>query len=162
MHLWSWVLIMWSYVSEWLHHWVWAHHSVWCLCPGVHLISVGSQSSYTDHLPSPPVCLPCLKNFGAKTSVSITLTSTASRVQHHQISSEKAKRDHVGCCPPISSCLFLDILNRKNVCACFERFSAKYLYLNPPPLAITSFTCELAGIIVPPLCHFFTNSCLWI
>lgn len=142
------------YVILWLHHWVWAFSQV-------SLISVWSQSSHIVELLS-PVCQSCLKNFGAKTSVSLTHTSTASRINHHQISSGKAKRDHVGCCPAISSCLVLDILHRKNVCSCFERFSAKYLHLNPPPLAIISFTWELAGITVPGLCHFFTNSCLWI
>lgn len=120
---------------------------LWYLCvPG---------ALYTGELNS-LVYQSCLKNFGAKSSVNLTFTSTASGVQHHEISSDKTK-----CCPLISSCLVLNNLQRKNVCACFEKFGAKYLHLNPPQLAITFFW-ELAGVTVPALCHFFTNSCLWI
>lgn len=118
---------------------------LWFLCDPRALTQLSSPSL---------VFQSCLKNSKAKTSVSLMLTSTASREQHYQISSDKTKKDHVGCCPPISSCLFLDILHWKNVCACFERFSAKYLHLNPPPLAITTFTWELAGITVPALSFF--------
>lgn len=67
-----------------------------------------------------------------------------------QTSSDKANWGHLGCYPPMSSSVPFwtpySRVNRRNVCAWFERFSAEYLHLNPPPLAITSCTWELAGI----------------
>lgn len=82
-----------------------------------------------------------------------------------QTSSGKAGWGHLECNSPINSSVPFWTsycrVNRRNVCVHFARFSAKDLHLNPPPLAISSCTWELAVITAPLLLCFFTNSCLW-